>query len=61
MPGRLEGRRVLVSFEAQIPAGRLGEGVEAAELALALAPGASDFVAGQVVSVSGGWSTDPCR
>lgn len=45
------------SFEAQIPAGRLGEGVEAAELALALASGASDFLAGQVVSVSGGWST----
>lgn len=45
------------SFEAQIPAGRLGKGHEAAELALALATGASDFLAGQVVSISGGWST----
>lgn len=45
------------SFEAQIPAGRLGEGREAAELVLALASSASDFMAGQVVSVSGGWST----
>ncbi|MFP5072127.1 SDR family NAD(P)-dependent oxidoreductase [Pseudonocardia nantongensis] len=45
------------SFESQIPAGRLGEGREAAELALALASGASDFMAGQVVPVSGGWAT----
>ena len=45
------------SFEAQIPAGRLGEGRDAAELALALATGASDFLAGQVVPVSGGWAT----
>lgn len=44
------------SFESQIPAGRLGEGREAAELALALASGASDFMAGQVVPVSGGWA-----
>ncbi|MBN9737850.1 MULTISPECIES: SDR family oxidoreductase [unclassified Pseudonocardia] len=45
------------SFEAQIPAGRLGEGRKAAELALALASGASDFLAGQIVPVSGGWAT----
>lgn len=45
------------SFESQIPAGRLGEGREAAELALALASGASDFMAGQIVPVSGGWAT----
>lgn len=45
------------SFEAQIPAGRLGRGAEAAELALALATGASDFLAGQVIPVSGGWAT----
>ena len=44
------------SFEAQIPAGRLGRGVEAAELVLALATGASDFLAGQVIPVSGGWA-----
>lgn len=45
------------AFEAQIPAGRLGEGREAAELALALATSASDFLAGQVIPVSGGWAT----
>ena len=45
------------SFEAQIPAGRLGKGPDAAELALALATGASDFLAGQLIPVSGGWAT----
>jgi 2-keto-3-deoxy-L-fuconate dehydrogenase len=45
------------AFEAQIPAARLGQGAEAAELALALAGPASDFLAGQVISISGGWST----
>jgi 2-keto-3-deoxy-L-fuconate dehydrogenase len=45
------------AFEAEIPAGRLGHGREAAELALALATGASDFLAGQVIPISGGWST----
>ena len=44
-------------FVADIPAGRLGEGAEAAELALSLATGASDFLAGQVIPVSGGWAT----
>ena len=45
------------AFEAEIPAGRLGRGHEAAELALALATGASDFLAGQVIPISGGWTT----
>lgn len=45
------------AFETEIPAGRLGHGAEAAELALALSSSASDFMAGQVVSISGGWST----
>ncbi|MCD2188617.1 SDR family NAD(P)-dependent oxidoreductase [Actinomycetospora soli] len=45
------------SFESQIPAGRLGKGHEAAELALALATGASDFLAGQLIPISGGWAT----
>lgn len=53
----LDDDEVRGSFEAQIPAGRLGEGREAAELALALASGASDFMAGQIVPVSGGWAT----
>ena len=53
----LSDDEVKESFEAQIPAARLGKGREAAELALALATGASDFLAGQVIPVSGGWTT----
>jgi len=53
----LSDDEVRESFEAQIPAGRLGRGHEAAQLALALATGASDFLAGQVIPVSGGWAT----
>ncbi|MET0191311.1 MAG: SDR family oxidoreductase [Pseudonocardia sediminis] len=45
------------SFESQIPAGRLGEGADAAALALALATDASDFLAGQIIPISGGWAT----
>ena len=44
-------------FESQIPAGRIGDGQEAAELVLALATGASGFLAGQVIPISGGWVT----
>jgi NAD(P)-dependent dehydrogenase (short-subunit alcohol dehydrogenase family) len=42
-------------FVSEIPAGRTGEGKEAAELALAT--DASDFLAGQVIPISGGWVT----
>lgn len=42
---------------ANIPAGRMGEGVEAAEAALALAGDASNFFAGQIIAFSGGWAT----
>ena len=52
----LEDDEVREDFESQIPAGRLGDGREGAELALALATGASDFLAGQVIPVSGGWA-----
>ena len=44
-------------FESQISAGRIGEGREAAELVLALATGASGFLAGHVIPISGGWVT----
>lgn len=53
----LADESVRQAFEADIPAGRLGHGGEAAELALALASGASDFLAGQLVPISGGWAT----
>jgi 2-keto-3-deoxy-L-fuconate dehydrogenase len=53
----LEDEEVREQFESQIPAGRIGEGQEAAELVLALATGASGFLAGQVIPISGGWVT----
>lgn len=53
----LEDESVREQFVAEIPAGRLGGGAEAAELALSLSTGASDFLAGQVIPVSGGWAT----
>ena len=53
----LSEESVREQFVADIPAGRLGEGVEAAELALALSTEASDFLAGQVIPISGGWVT----
>jgi 2-keto-3-deoxy-L-fuconate dehydrogenase len=53
----LSDESVREQFVADIPAGRLGVGAEAAELALALSTGASDFLAGQVTPISGGWAT----
>jgi 2-keto-3-deoxy-L-fuconate dehydrogenase len=40
-----------------IPAGRIGEGFEGAELVLSLSGDASNFLAGQVIAFSGGWAT----
>ena len=53
----LDDDEVREQFESQIPAGRIGNGQEAAELVLALATGASGFLAGQVIPISGGWVT----
>jgi 2-keto-3-deoxy-L-fuconate dehydrogenase len=53
----LSDESIREQFVAEIPAGRLGVGAEAAELALALSTGASDFLAGQVIPISGGWAT----
>jgi len=53
----LEDADVREQFVSEIPAGRIGEGQEAAELALTLATGASSFLAGQVIPISGGWVT----
>jgi 2-keto-3-deoxy-L-fuconate dehydrogenase len=53
----LEDEEVREQFVSEIPAGRIGEGEEAAELVLALATDASDFLAGQVIPISGGWVT----
>jgi 2-keto-3-deoxy-L-fuconate dehydrogenase len=51
----LQDEDVRGQFVSEIPAGRIGE--EAAELVLSLATGASDFLAGQVIPISGGWVT----
>src|SRR5215210_889582 len=51
----LEDAEVREQFVSEIPAGRIGEGEEAA--VLALATDASDFLAGQVIPISGGWVT----
>lgn len=53
----LSDESVREAFVADIPAGRLGVGADAAELALALATDASNFLAGQVIPISGGWVT----
>ncbi len=53
----LSDESVREQFVAEIPAGRLGEGAEAAELVLSLSTDASDFLAGQVIPISGGWVT----
>jgi 2-keto-3-deoxy-L-fuconate dehydrogenase len=53
----LEDDDVRELFESQIPVGRIGDGEEAAELVLALSTGASGFLAGQVIPISGGWVT----
>ncbi len=55
----LENDEVREQLVADIPAGRIGEGREAAELVLALSTDASKFLAGQVTPISGGWVTWP--
>lgn len=47
---------VRASIEADIPAGRLCKGWEAAEMILSLATDASNFRAGQIIPASGGWA-----
>ncbi|SET59645.1 SDR family NAD(P)-dependent oxidoreductase [Stigmatella erecta] len=56
-PAMLAEPGMRASLVANIPAGRTGEGYEAAELALSLATEASNFMAGQVISMAGGWCT----
>lgn len=47
--------KVLEKIKTFIPIGRLGEPVEAANLAAAVLDGTNMFTTGQVLSVSGGW------
>jgi 2-keto-3-deoxy-L-fuconate dehydrogenase len=56
-PAMLADPGVRASLVANVPAGRTAKGAEAAELALTLATGASSYMAGQVISMAGGWCT----
>jgi 2-keto-3-deoxy-L-fuconate dehydrogenase len=49
---------MLARMKKAVPAGRIAEASETAELALFLASGASRFMAGQVVPFAGGWATN---
>jgi 2-keto-3-deoxy-L-fuconate dehydrogenase len=56
-PEMLADPAIRKSLTDVIPAGRICDGWEAAELALALAGDASNFLAGQIIPISGGWAT----
>jgi len=49
--------RFLAHVARHVPAGRVAEGRESAELALFLASNHSDFMVGQVIPFAGGWVT----
>ncbi|MEL6758522.1 MAG: SDR family oxidoreductase [Pseudomonadota bacterium] len=53
----MESERNRRRVEREVPAMRLGEGWEQAELVLYLASHRSDFMSGQVIPFSGGWVT----
>jgi 2-keto-3-deoxy-L-fuconate dehydrogenase len=55
-PELLADPKIRGQLESIIPAGRLDPATKAASLALCLATEASDFMAGQVIPVSGGWA-----
>jgi NAD(P)-dependent dehydrogenase (short-subunit alcohol dehydrogenase family) len=57
-PDLLADAAMLARMKKAIPAGRIAEPSEAAELALFLASDASRFMAGQVVPFAGGWATN---
>lgn len=55
-PELMENERFLARLDRDVPAKRLGDGAETAELALFLASERSSFIFGQVISQDGGWS-----
>jgi 2-keto-3-deoxy-L-fuconate dehydrogenase len=55
-PELMQNERFLARLDREVPAARLGQGSETAELALFLASDASSFIFGQVISQDGGWS-----
>ena len=56
-PQMLSDPAVRKSLTDVIPADRICDGWEAAELVLAMASDASNFLAGQAIPISGGWAT----
>lgn len=57
-PDLLADDAMLARMKKAIPAGRIAEPSETAELALFLASDASRFMAGQVIPFAGGWATN---
>ncbi len=55
-PSVLASERFQARLAQEVPAARIGEPAETAELALFLASDASSFICGQVISQDGGWS-----
>ncbi|MEM9513405.1 MAG: SDR family oxidoreductase [Actinomycetota bacterium] len=55
-PSIMDNERFRDRLRSEVPAQRLGEPHETAELALFLASSASSFIFGQVISNDGGWS-----
>lgn len=56
-PAMLSDPAIRKSLTDVIPAERICDGWEAAELVLSLATDASNFLAGQIIPISGGWAT----
>jgi 2-keto-3-deoxy-L-fuconate dehydrogenase len=56
-PDLIHTERFLKHVQRNIPAQRIGEAWESAELALFLASDKSNFIVGQVVPLAGGWAT----
>ena len=55
-PSLMENEKFLARLDNELPAKRLGQPEETAELALFLASDASSFIFGQLISQDGGWS-----
>ena len=55
-PAVQTNEKFIAKMNQEVPARRLGDGVETAELALFLASEASSFIYGQIISQDGGWS-----
>lgn len=55
-PAVLANEKFQARLATEVPAARIGEPVESAELALFLASEASSFIFGQIISQDGGWS-----